>query len=50
MSAGLAVVAGQDIEAAGRDVQLVGGFGGRERALVEGFENMADEGEAVTME
>ncbi len=50
LSAGLAVVAGQDIEAAGRDVQLVGGFGGRERALVEGFENMADEGEAVTME
>jgi hypothetical protein len=28
---------------------LVGGFGGRESALVEGFENMADKGEAVTM-
>ena len=50
LSAGLAVVAGQDIEPAGRDVQLIGSFGGRERALVEGFENMADEGAAVTME
>jgi hypothetical protein len=50
LSAGLAVVTGQDIESAGRDVQLVGSFGGRERALVEAFENMADEGKAVSME
>ena len=50
LSAGAAVVAGQDIEPAGREVQLVGGFGGRERALVKGFENMPDEGETVAME
>jgi len=50
LGAGLAVVAGKDIESAAGDVQLVGGLGGRERSLVKGFENMADEGEAVTME
>jgi hypothetical protein len=47
---GLAVVAGKDIEPTGGKVQLVGGFGSRERALLEGFENMADESEAVAME
>jgi hypothetical protein len=50
LSASQAVIAGQDIEAAGGEVQLVGGFGGRQPMLLEGFENMADEGEAVTME
>ena len=50
LSAGLAVVAGQNIEAAMREAQLVGRFGGSEPALPKGFEDMADEGDAVTME
>jgi hypothetical protein len=48
--ASTAVIAGQDIEAAGRDVQLVSGFGGRQRVMLEGLENMTDKGRSVTME
>lgn len=50
LSASFGVTGGQDIEAAARDAQLMGGFGGAEGVLVEGFENMADERLAVTME
>ncbi len=50
LSAGLAVVAGQNIEAAVREAELVGRFGGSQPALPKGFEDMADEGDAVTME
>ena len=45
----MAVIAGQGIEAAGGDVQLVGGLSGRQRVLLEGLENMPDERRAMTM-
>ena len=41
---------GQRIEAAGREAELAGGFGGRQRALPECFEHMTDEGGCVTMD
>jgi hypothetical protein len=50
LSASMAVIAGQGIEAAGGDVQLVGGLSGRQRVLLEGLENMPDERRAMTME
>ena len=50
LSASLAVITGKDREAAGGEPQLVGGFGGSQPLLLDGFEDMADEGEAVTME
>ena len=49
-AAGLAYLTGQGIEAAGGDVQLVGGFSSRQRVLLEGLENMPDERRAMTME
>ena len=41
---------GQRVEAAGRDAQLVGGLVGRQRALPEPVEHIADEGRGVTMD
>ena len=48
--AGAEVSGGQRVEAAGRDAQLVGGLVGRQRALPEPIEPIADEGRGVTME
>jgi len=50
LSASMTVITGQGIEAAGGDVQLVGGLNGRQRVLLEGLENMPDERRAMTME
>ncbi len=50
LSASMAVITSQSIEAAGGDVQLVCGLSGRQRVLLEGLENMPDERRAVTME
>ena len=50
LSASMAIITGQGIEAAGGDVQLVGSLSGRQRVLLEGLENMPDERRAVTME
>jgi len=50
LSAGLAVIAGQDVEAAVREAQLVGRFGGSQSVLLKGFEDMADKRDPVTME
>jgi hypothetical protein len=46
--AGTEVIGGERVEAAGRDAQLVGGLGGRQRALQERVEHIADEGGCVT--
>lgn len=50
LSAGLAEIAGQDIEATGRETQLVGRISGSQPVLLKGFEDMADKRDAVTME
>jgi hypothetical protein len=46
--AGTEVSGGERVEAAGRDAELVGGLGGRQLALPERVEHIADEGGCVT--
>ena len=50
VSASMAVMAGEDIEATEGETQLVSGFGGSQGVLLEGLENMTDERRGVTME
>ncbi|MGH9378921.1 MAG: hypothetical protein ACRD1I_08980, partial [Terriglobia bacterium] len=50
LSARAGVMAGQDIEAARGEAELIGCFGRGQGVLLEGFEDMADEGRGVTME
>ena len=49
-SAGARVSGGQRVEAAAREAELVGGFGGRQGVLPESFEHLPDERGRVTME
>ena len=49
-SAGAEVSGGERVEAAGRDVELVGGLGGRQLALPERVEDIADKRGCVTMD